>query len=39
MDAGTAATRPSGKMVWTGRIVSAIVVLFLIAGSYFFIFL
>jgi hypothetical protein len=35
MDAGTAATRPSGKMVWTGRIVSAIVVLFLIAGSTF----
>jgi hypothetical protein len=33
MDSGTATARPSSKMIWTGRIVSGIVVLFLLAGS------
>ena len=33
MEMGTATTRSSSKMVWVGRIVSALVVLFLIAGS------
>jgi hypothetical protein len=33
MDSGTATARPSNKMIWTGRIVSGIVVLFLLAGS------
>src|SRR5258708_32116502 len=30
MDAGTAAAQPSGKMAWAGRIISGIVVLFLL---------
>ena len=33
MDSGTATTRPSNTMLWAGRIISGIVVLFLIAGS------
>ncbi|HZD94771.1 MAG TPA: DoxX family protein [Candidatus Sulfotelmatobacter sp.] len=33
MNAGTAAARPSGKMVWAGRIISGLVVLFLLSGS------
>jgi len=33
MNAGTATARSTSKMVWAGRIVSGIVVLFLIAGS------
>jgi hypothetical protein len=33
MDAGTATVKSSNKMVWTGRIISALVVLFLVAGS------
>ena len=35
MNSGTQTAQSSGKMVWTGRIVSGIVVLFLIAGSTF----
>jgi len=35
MDSGAVTARPSGKMVWTGRIVSALVVLFLVGGSSF----
>lgn len=33
MDTATATARPSSKMVWAGRIISALVVLFLVAGS------
>jgi DoxX-like protein len=33
MDSGAVTARPSSKMVWTGRIVSALVVLFLVAGN------
>ena len=33
MDTPTATARPSDKMVWAGRIISGLIVLFLIAGS------
>lgn len=35
MDTGTAAARPSNTMVWTGRIISGIVVLFLLFTTTF----
>jgi hypothetical protein len=33
METSTAVARPSSKIIWAGRIVSAIVVLFLVVGS------
>jgi len=33
MDTSTTATRSSSKMIWAGRIISGVVVLFLVAGS------
>lgn len=35
MGAGTVTVQPSNKMVWAGRIISGLVVLFLVSGSTF----